>query len=66
MYTDGSVSWYADPDESIWKRNAYWDDETDAVTYASFYGASSAAGADGYERHDLFRVWRSFCYHRPD
>ncbi len=67
LYTDGSVSWYPDVDGSIWKRAVYWDDETDNVTYASFYRkpGGSAYGSYG-SKYDIFRVWHSFCYHRPD
>jgi len=73
LYTDGSVTWYADPDESIWKRGVYWDDESDDITYESLYhtGESDPEGPTaGYgdygSRWDIFKIWRSFCYHRPD
>lgn len=76
LYTDGSVSWYLDADESIWKRNIHWDDETDDLTYDSLYagmgmGAAPSSGQpygdypEGSQA-DVFRVWRAFCYSEPD
>lgn len=76
LYADGSVSWYADPDESIWKRSIYWDDESDSVNYDSFYSygkdyvaqaGGSSYGSGGYSRrYDVFKAWHSFCYQKPD
>lgn len=72
LYTDGSAYWYANPSGSIWKRAVYWDDETDDITYDSLYksGAgyvpSTYATTGSYDKYDLFRVWRAFCYHRAD
>lgn len=77
LYTDGSVTWYADPNESIWKRGIYWDDENDDITYEALYHGGESAGYDpgpgGGEygdpygrRWDIFKVWRSFCYSQPD
>lgn len=76
LYADGSVTWYADPDQSIWKRNIYWDDETDGINYDSFYSYGKAYvtepqgnsyGTNGYSRrYDVFKAWHSFCYQKPD
>jgi prepilin-type N-terminal cleavage/methylation domain-containing protein len=72
LYTDGSAYWYANPSGSIWKKAVYWDDETDDVTYDALYknGAGYSSSTyyypGTYDKYDLFRVWRSFCYHRPD
>jgi len=67
LYTDGSASWYADPDESIWKRNVAWDDETDDITYQTLYDPAAEIPEDEYgDAMDVFRVWHSFCYNLPD
>ena len=69
LHTDGSVSWFPDPSGSVWKRNIDWDDETDDITYSSYYktyAPGSASGSYAYSRkYDIFRVWSSFCYRRP-
>ncbi len=74
LYTDGSVTWYPDQAQAIWKRKIYWDDETDDVTYSTFYRMGRTGGQPGSgwnggygygAAYDLFRVWWSFCYHRP-
>jgi len=66
LYTDGSVSWYSDPDMKIANRAVHWDDETDDITYDTLY-QSDAAIADGAYGNDLdvFRVWWAFCYNKP-
>lgn len=69
LYTDGSAAAYPDPDESIWKRRVYWDDESDAYTYSSFYDAvGRVTGEDPSKAYgaDIFQVWYAFCYSRPD
>ena len=67
LYTDGSASWYSDPDESIWKKNVVWDDETDDITYQTLYDPDAEIPVDEYgDAMDLFRVWHSFCYNLPD
>ncbi len=71
LYTDGSVSWYKDPEEKIWQRNVQWDDETDEVTYDSIYPprpiqSAQPAKHNYYAREfDVFRVWYAFCYNKP-
>jgi prepilin-type N-terminal cleavage/methylation domain-containing protein len=69
LYTDGSATWYPDPNQSIWKRGVYWDDETDDITYATFYSTKDTVAkyAGSYPSpYDIFRVWWCFCYHQPD
>lgn len=67
LYTDGSASWYNDADESIWKRAVRWDDERDDLNYDTLYRPGAAADESNYDSSlDIFRVWRSFCYNRPD
>lgn len=69
LYTDGSAARYADPDESIWRQRVYWDDESDAYTYARYYShADSADPQSPYMQRypDIFRVWHAFCYSQPD
>lgn len=69
LYTDGSVSWYADQNASISKRTIGWDDETDDVTYYSYYKSGVrgyGAYAGDYGKYDVFKVWRAFCYHTAD
>jgi prepilin-type N-terminal cleavage/methylation domain-containing protein len=69
LHTDGSVNWFPDPSGSVWKRNIEWDDETDDITYASYYktyAPGSTSGSYYYSRkYDIFRVWSAFCYRRP-
>ena len=66
-FTDGSVSWYADENESIAKRAVHWDDETDEFDYSTFYRAGGPPpDPDQYgDKADIFRVWHAFCYSRP-
>lgn len=76
LYSDGSVTWYADPNESIWKRSIYWDDESDEISYDSLYsygkayttqsGNTNSTGGGYGRRYDIFRAWHSFCYQQPD
>jgi len=67
LYTDGSVAWYNDADESIWKRRVYWDDERDEINYQSLYNPAVDIDANEYGRSlDIFRIWHAFCYFRPD
>jgi prepilin-type N-terminal cleavage/methylation domain-containing protein len=69
LYIDGSAARYPDPDESIWKRRVYWDNETDDYDYDSYYDATGTVVKEppSNKRYaDIFRVWRSFCYSRPD
>lgn len=66
-FTDGSVAWYSDEDESIAKRAITWDDETDEFNYATFYQAGAPLpDPDQYgDKADIFRAWHAFCYSRP-
>ena len=67
LYTDGSALWYADHDESIWKRSVHWDDERDSVNYQTLYDPKARVDDSQYGNElDIFRVWHSFCYSRPD
>lgn len=67
LYTDGSVNWYADPDESISQRAVRWDNERDDITYDTLYETSVTAPVNAYgDALDIFRAWWSFCYNRPD
>jgi prepilin-type N-terminal cleavage/methylation domain-containing protein len=68
LYTDGSVSWYEDPDHSIARRAVHWDDETDGVNYTTLYQIESGEADDSSYGNslDIFRVWWSFCYRKAD
>ena len=67
LYTDGSATWYNDPDESIWRRGVLWDNEKDDLDYESLYDAGSELPESQYgSSMDIFRVWRALCYNRPD
>lgn len=67
LHTDGSASWYSDPDESIWKRGVHWDDETDDITYDVIYDPQSDIPPGDYgDPLDIFKVWHSFCYDLED
>lgn len=67
LYTDGSATWYSDPDESVWKRAVHWDDETDDINYQTLYDPKTVVDDSQYgSALDIFRVWHSFCYSRPD
>jgi prepilin-type N-terminal cleavage/methylation domain-containing protein len=67
LYTDGSASWYSDPDESVWKRSVHWDDERDDINYNSLYDPDIEIDEGQYgDALDIFRVWHAFCYSRPD
>lgn len=66
LYTDGSASWYKDPDMKIAKRRVYWDDETDEINYDMLYRGETVASDDSYgDALDIFRVWWAFCYNKP-
>lgn len=67
LYTDGSALWYSDPDESIWKRDVEWDDETDDINYDTLYDPNAEIPPDQYgSAMDIFRIWFAFCYDQPD
>ncbi len=67
LYTDGSATWYRDPDESISAQSVLWDDETDDITYDTLYDPNATIPEDQYgDAMDIFRVWRAFCYDWPD
>jgi prepilin-type N-terminal cleavage/methylation domain-containing protein len=67
LFTDGSATWYSDPDMSIALRRARWDDERDDFTYESIYDPNAEIPVDSYGSDmDIFRVWFSFCYNRQD
>lgn len=67
LYTDGSATWYPDPDESISHQKVQWDDERDDFTYESIYDPDAEIPVDSYGSDmDIFRVWYSFCYNKPD
>ena len=67
LYTDGSATWYADPDESISHQRVQWDDERDDFTYESIYDPDAEIPVDSYGSDmDIFRVWYAFCYNQPD
>ena len=67
LYTDGSATWYADPDESVWKRSVKWDDERDNINYQTLYDPNTVVDDSQYGNAlDIFRVWHSFCYSQPD
>ncbi len=72
LYTDGSVSWYRDQDESIAQRAVHWDNETDDINYATLYNmnqdaaTAGAPSSDYGDALDIFRVWWAFCYKQPD
>jgi hypothetical protein len=67
LYTDGSATWYSDPDHSIARQSVHWDDETDDITYETLYNPNVQVPDDQYgSAMDIFRVWRAFCYNRPD
>ncbi len=67
LFTDGSATWYSDPDESIWKQSVKWDDETDDITYDTLYDPEADLPPDSYgDAMDIFKVWHSICYNRRD
>ncbi len=67
LYTDGSASWYPDPDQSISHQQIQWDDERDDFTYESIYDPDAEVPASSYgSAMDIFRAWYAFCYNQPD
>ncbi len=67
LYTDGSATWYADPDESISHQGVHWDDERDDFSYDSIYDPNAEIPVNSYGSDmDIFRAWFAFCYNRPD
>lgn len=67
LFTDGSCSWYSDPDGRIAARRIQWDDERDDITYQSLYDPNAEIPPNQYgDAMDIFRVWRAFCYDLSD
>ncbi|MBI4580297.1 MAG: DUF1559 domain-containing protein [Planctomycetes bacterium] len=71
LYSDGSVNWYPDPNRSIARRAVRWPRESETSEYDYYHGTGQSGGYGGAggtydDAVDLFTIWRSFCYRRPD
>ena len=72
LYSDGSVSWYPNPTQSIWRRRIQWPSEAYQMDYQKYLARETSStpakyGSGGEDRAmDVFEVWKSFCYRRPD